>query len=75
MGLRGREIPRFARIVGLADVYDALSTARAYKTSWPEVRVLEVIREESGGHFDPALVEILMDCVEDFREVRARYPD
>ena len=74
-GLRGREIPLVARIVGLADVYDALSTARAYKTSWPEARVLEVIRDESGGHFDPALVEMLMECVEEFREVRARYPD
>ncbi|MAD20288.1 MAG: phosphohydrolase [Planctomycetaceae bacterium] len=75
VGLRGREIPLFARIVGLADVYDALSTARAYKTSWPETRVLELVREESGAHFDPALVEMLMERIEDFREVRMRYPD
>ena len=74
-GLKGLEIPLFARIVGLADVYDALSTTRAYKAPWPEDQVLELIREESGGHFDPVLVEILMECVEDFREVSARYPD
>lgn len=73
-GLGGDSIPLFARIVGLADVFDALSSKRSYKESWPESRVIDTIREESGRHFDPELVDILLDRIEDLRAVRDRYP-
>jgi len=72
-GRRGAEIPLFARIVGLADVFDALSSRRSYKEAWPESRVVEVIREESGRHFDPELVEILLERLPALREVRERF--
>jgi response regulator RpfG family c-di-GMP phosphodiesterase len=72
-GRRGEEIPLFARIVGLADVFDALSSQRAYKDAWPEEEVLALVRRESGRHFDPELVEILLDRLGEFREVRDRY--
>jgi response regulator RpfG family c-di-GMP phosphodiesterase len=72
-GLGGESIPLFARIVGLADVFDALSSKRSYKESWPESKVLEVVREESGRHFDPELVEILLDRIDDLRAVRNRF--
>ncbi len=72
-GLAGEAIPLFARIVGLADVFDALSSKRSYKESWPESKVLDVIRSESGRHFDPELVEILLDRIDELRAVRDRF--
>lgn len=72
-GRRGEEIPLFARIVGLADVFDALSSPRAYKAPWPETEVLDLLRRESGRHFDPELVEILLERLPAIREVRDRF--
>lgn len=72
-GLSGETIPLFARIVGLADVFDALSSKRSYKDPWPESKVLDVIRAESGRHFDPELVEILVDRLDELRAVRDRF--
>ncbi len=69
-GKRGEEIPIFARIVGLADVHDALSSPRPYKDAWPERRVLDTLRGESGRHFDPELVELLFERLESIREIR-----
>ncbi|MCL6515319.1 HD-GYP domain-containing protein [Alicyclobacillus sp.] len=53
-GLRGEEIPLLARILAVADVYDALTSSRAYRAAWPRERALEVIREGAGSQFDPA---------------------
>ncbi len=74
-GRRGEEIPLFARIVGLADVFDALSSRRSYKEAWPEHRVLELIQSESAQHFDPELVDILFARLEDVRSIRDGNPD
>ncbi|MBS3808722.1 MAG: HD domain-containing protein [Desulfobacterales bacterium] len=57
----GTEIPLAARIVALADVYDALSSKRVYKESWPEHRVLETIEARAGKAFDPELVAVFFD--------------
>ncbi len=72
-GLAGEDIPLFARIVGLADVYDALSSRRSYKAPWPESEVLREVRGESGRHFDPELVDLLFEHIEEFRSVRRRF--
>jgi len=74
-GRKGEEIPLFARIVGLADVFDALSTARCYKEAWNEQRVLELIQSESHKHFDPELVEILFAQLDSIRRVRDAHPE
>ena len=74
-GLSGTDIPLFARIVGLVDAYDALSTRRAYKDAWPEEEVLEILQRESGTHFDPELVALLMEQVQEMRLVRNRFAD
>ncbi len=74
-GRKGEEIPLFARIVGLADVFDALSSSRCYKEPWPEDRVLELVRSESQRHFDPELVEILLERLSAIRAVRERHCD
>lgn len=68
-GKRGEEIPLFARIVCLADVFDALSSRRAYKAAWPERDVLEYVRTEAGRHFDPELVEIFFARFDDLQQV------
>jgi putative two-component system response regulator len=74
-GLAGTEIPLFARIVAIADVFDALSSRRSYKEPWPEERVLQVIREEAGKAFDPELVEIFIERFGQVKAAWARHPD
>ncbi|HEB95388.1 MAG TPA: response regulator [Sedimenticola thiotaurini] len=64
-GLTGREIPESARIVGIADVFDALTMDRPYKEPWPLDRAFGMIEEEAGRHFDP-------DMVATFLEIRPR---
>jgi putative two-component system response regulator len=59
-GLAGEDIPLEARIVALADVYDALTTERVYKKAFSEEEAEKIIAEESGTHFDPKLVEIFL---------------
>lgn len=74
-GLAGEAIPHEARIVALVDVFDALTSVRPYKPAWPVERALNYIREQSGRHFDPALVEAFMRCVPDVLEIRVRWSD
>ncbi len=71
-GLKGREIPLGARILALADVYDALTTARPYRPPLPREEVFEFIRGESGKHFDPDLVETFIKVVERRSQQRPR---
>jgi HD-GYP domain-containing protein (c-di-GMP phosphodiesterase class II) len=73
-GKKGKEIPLTARIVGLADVYDALMSQRAYKDSWGEKEVLNYIETEKGKHFDPELVEAFMDIYDVIQAIREKYP-
>ena len=75
MGKKAEEIPIYGRIVALADVYDALSSARVYKKAWDESEVLSKIEEESGRHFDPELVEIFFSSLDILRAVQRRYRD
>jgi putative two-component system response regulator len=57
-GLAGEDIPLAARIVGLADVFDALTHERPYKSAWPLDRAVEEVRSGRGRHFDPVLVDV-----------------
>jgi HD-GYP domain-containing protein (c-di-GMP phosphodiesterase class II) len=72
-GKKGREIPLSARIVAVADVYDALSSKRAYKEPWDEERVLAHIRSESGKHFDPEIVEIFFEIYDIVKAIRLKW--
>ncbi len=74
-GLSGTQIPLFARMVAIADVFDALSSRRAYKEPWPEAKVLQTIRDESGKAFDPELVEIFVERFDRVKAAWARHPD
>ncbi|MBU3684404.1 MAG: hypothetical protein FGM39_10410 [Phycisphaerales bacterium] len=70
---QGEDIPLFARIVAVADVYDALTSRRSYKEPWSDEQVAELLRKESGRHFDPEIVEIALGLLGFFRSVRERY--
>lgn len=72
---RDTEIPLFGRIVALADVYDALSSARCYKEPWDEDKVIKVIEEEKGKQFDPEMVEAFLSCLDVIQSIKKRYPD
>lgn len=73
-GKSGEDIPICARIVSLADVYDALLSSRSYKDAWPEDKVLAIITKESGRQFDPQVVQAFNDIYEVIQAVRSRYP-
>lgn len=62
-GLKGEQIPLAARIFALADMWDALISARRYHEAWPREKVVEYIRASAGTHFDPNLVELFLDNV------------
>jgi putative two-component system response regulator len=62
-GLRGEEIPIEGRIAAIADVFDALTHTRPYRRAFPLGHVLDMLRKESGRHFDPRLLEAFLDSM------------
>ncbi|NOX54566.1 MAG: bacteriohemerythrin [Planctomycetes bacterium] len=74
-GLAGEDIPLFGRICAVADVFDALMTSRPYKKAWSLDTVLEYIREQSGSHFDPAVVDAFMKVIPQLLEIKASYSE
>ena len=71
-GLPGRDIPLAARIIALADVYDALTSSRVYKPPFSHEESRAIISEESGRQFDPSVVMAFLRREEDFKETRMR---
>ncbi|MGI6247529.1 MAG: HD domain-containing phosphohydrolase [Pseudochelatococcus sp.] len=74
-GLAGEDIPHVARVVALADVFDALVSVRPYKAAWSVDEAVTLIRDESGKHFDPELVRAFLDCMPDILLIRERWAD
>ena len=68
-GLKGEEIPLSARIMAVADVFDALVSTRSYKKGFPIEKALDIIREGSGSHFDPNVAKAFLDAEEEVRRV------
>jgi HD-GYP domain-containing protein (c-di-GMP phosphodiesterase class II) len=64
-GLAGEAIPLGARIVSIVDVWDALSTDRPYKRAYPQTRVREMLAKERGEQFDPALVDLFLELLDE----------
>lgn len=56
-GLKGEQIPLLARIVAVADVYDALTSNRSYRKAWSHEEALKLLIDQKGTHFDPACVD------------------
>ncbi|TNE77345.1 MAG: response regulator [Gammaproteobacteria bacterium] len=74
-GLKGEDIPQCGRIVALADVFDALTSARPYKQPWAVDEAVEYIRDNRGKHFDPSLVDIFLQNLDGIKEIRERFSD
>jgi response regulator RpfG family c-di-GMP phosphodiesterase len=74
-GLKGKDIHIYGRITGVADVFDALGTERVYKRAWELDKILEYFREQRGRHFDPDLVDIFFECLDDLLRIRDQYPE
>jgi putative two-component system response regulator len=72
-GLKGTDIPQSARIVALADVFDALSMKRSYKEPWPIEKIQQHILDNAGTHFDPELVKVFERVLPQLLEVRDQW--
>ena len=73
--MAGEDIPLAARIVALADVFDALSSKRVYKKAWSEEEVLAEIQAQSGKHFDPEIVQAFMEIQPIIRKIKEAWPE
>lgn len=74
-GLKGEDIPLAARIVAVADVFDALSSKRVYKEAWSEENVLIEMQQGAGKQFDPEVVMAFFEVIPRIREIQASMPD
>ncbi len=74
-GLSGEAIPLSARLMALADVYDALISKRVYKPAWSHADAVAMVRESSGTHFDPSLVDCFLEDADEFRCIASRFSD
>ena len=68
-GIQGEEIPLSARVMAVADVFDALVSRRSYKDGFPVEKAVNIIREESGTHFDPVVVDAFLECEDEARAI------
>lgn len=74
-GLRGEEIPLEGRIAAICDVYDALVSSRPYKKAWTREAALTYLRENSGSHFDPALVTAFLGVINDIDAIQKEFAE
>jgi response regulator RpfG family c-di-GMP phosphodiesterase len=74
-GLKGESIPIEARIMAVADVFDALGSKRCYKEAWSNDQIKDFIISEKNKKFDAALIDIVIDNFDEFTSIRAQFPD
>ncbi|WP_119966265.1 response regulator [Simplicispira lacusdiani] len=74
-GLMGNTIPLSARLMAVADVYDALISERVYKRAFSHEEAVRIIQDGRGSHFDPDLVDSFMELSEEFRQIALRFAD
>jgi putative two-component system response regulator len=74
-GIAGEDIHIYGRITALADVFDALGSDRCYKKAWEDEKIFTLFREERGQHFDPQLIDIFFEHLDEFLIVRERLKD
>ncbi|WP_206732292.1 HD-GYP domain-containing protein [Halarcobacter mediterraneus] len=73
--LKAEEIHIYGRITALADVFDALGSDRCYKKAWEDERIFKLFKEEKGKHFDPKLVDIFFEHLDEFLKIREELKD
>lgn len=74
-GLSGENIPLFARICAIADVFDALTTKRPCKEAFTVGKAMEILKQGMGTHFTPSLLTIFLDSMDEVIEIKNRYRD
>ncbi|MBM6551532.1 HD domain-containing phosphohydrolase [Marinomonas ostreistagni] len=74
-GLKGSEIPLEGRIAAIADVFDALTSERPYKQAWSVDEAVALLRDESGKHFDPELVELFIENMDEVLSIKAKFAE
>ena len=74
-GLVGDEIPVAARLMAVADVYDALISRRVYKAAKSHEEAVAILRDGRGNHFDPDILDAFLEIQDEFRAIAARYAD
>jgi len=74
-GLAGENIPLEARIMAIADVFDALGSSRCYKEKWPNDEIKSYMVEQRGKKFQPELVDMLISHFDEFLNIRNNLPD
>ncbi len=74
-GLKGDEIHIYGRITALADVFDALGSDRVYKKAWEDEKIFQLFKDERGKHFDPKLIDIFFENLDDFLNIRKKHKD
>ena len=75
LGLSGERIPLSARLMAVADVYDALISKRVYKAAVSHDEAVEELRAGSGTHFDPNIIEAFLALQDEFRNIAQRFAD
>ena len=74
-GLKGEDIPLSARVIAIADVFDALTTERPYKKAWSAKDAVALIDKESGQHFDPSLVSVFHEVMPEILDIKEQYAE
>ncbi|WP_115716985.1 response regulator [Gallaecimonas mangrovi] len=74
-GLKGEDIPLSARLMAIADVYDALISVRVYKPAFPHAKAIAIMQEGRGSHFDPSIFDTFISIADQFYEVSKTYAD
>lgn len=73
--LAGKDIHIYGRITAVADVFDALGSARVYKEAWPLEKIISLFKDQRTTHFDPFLVDLLLDNLPLFLDIRKKHPN
>jgi len=74
-GLSGDDIPISARLMAVADVYDALISRRVYKAGMPHEKAVQIMQEGKGAHFDPDIIDAFLELQDEFRMIALAYAD
>jgi putative two-component system response regulator len=74
-GLSGSDIPLWGRICAVADVFDAVTSERPYKPAFPNEEALQILRDGKGTHFDPRVVDVFFESLEEILKIQDKYKD